>query len=104
MIVNQWIPAAHRLDAVGDSARRMRAVLRAQGHESEIYALTIDEDLRGDVLPWSEAGAKRADVTIYHYALPSPLSAPFARLAKGRVLVYHNITPAHFFAPFDAGV
>ena len=104
MNVHQWIPAAHRHDAVGDSARRMRAVLRAQGHESEIYALTIDEDLRGDVLPWSEDETRRADVTIYHFALPSPLSAPFARLSKGRVLVYHNITPAHFFAPFDAGV
>ncbi len=104
MIVNQWIPAAHRLDAVGDSARRMRAVLRRQGHESEIYALTIDEDLGGDVLPWSADDTRDADLTIYHFALPSPLSAPFARLSKGRVLVYHNITPAHFFAPFDAGV
>ena len=104
MRINQWIPAAHRHDATGDSARRIRTVLRAQGHESEIYALTIDEDLRGDVRPWSEAGTKQADLTLYHYALPSPLSAPFARLSHGRVIVYHNITPAHFFAPFDAGV
>ena len=46
MIVNQWIPAAHRGDAVGDNARVMRDLLRQWGHESEIYALTIDEDLR----------------------------------------------------------
>ncbi|MDQ3071393.1 MAG: glycosyltransferase, partial [Acidobacteriota bacterium] len=104
MIVNQWVPAAHRHDAVGDSARRMRAALRAQGHTADIYALTIDEDLRGDVLPWTENDTKRADITVYHYALPSPLSPPFARLSTGRVLLYHNITPAHFFAPFDAGV
>ena len=104
MIVHQWIPAAHRHDAVGDSARRIRAVLRGQGHESEIFALTIDEDLRDDVRPFTEDVTKRADITLYHYALPSPLSAPFARLSRGRVLVYHNITPAHFFAPFDAGV
>ena len=104
MKIHQWIPAAHRHDATGDSARRIRSVLRAQGHESEIYALTIDEDLRGDVRPWSEGETKHADVTIYHFALPSPLSAPFARLAGGKVILYHNITPAHFFAPFDAGV
>jgi glycosyltransferase involved in cell wall biosynthesis len=104
MIVNQWIPAAHRADAVGDSARRMRTALRALGHQSDIYALTIDPDLRDDVLPWDEASTRGADVTIYHYALPSPLTAPFARLASGRVLLYHNITPARFFAPFDAGV
>ena len=29
MIVNQWVPAAHRGDAIGDSARRMRDLLRA---------------------------------------------------------------------------
>ena len=24
MIINQWVPAAHRGDAIGDSARRVR--------------------------------------------------------------------------------
>ena len=43
MIVNQWIPAAHQGDAIGDSARRMRSMLRQLGHESHIYALTIDD-------------------------------------------------------------
>ena len=31
MIVNQWVPAAHRGDAIGDSARRMRDLLRGHG-------------------------------------------------------------------------
>jgi len=104
VIVDQWIPAAHRGDAVGDSARLMRRMLRADGHTSDIYSLTIDDDLRGDVLPFREGETRRADVTIYHYALPSPLSAPFARLPSGRVLLYHNVTPERFFAPYDAGI
>jgi glycosyltransferase involved in cell wall biosynthesis len=79
-------------------------MLRADGHRSDIYSLTIDDDLAGDVLPWSREATKAADVTIYHYALPSPLSAPFAQLSSGRVLLYHNVTPAHFFAPYDAGL
>ena len=49
MIINQWVPAAHRGDAIGDSARRMRDLLRTMGHESELYALTIDDDLRDEV-------------------------------------------------------
>ena len=44
MIINQWVPAAHKGDAIGDSARRVRDLLRAMGHESELYALTIDDD------------------------------------------------------------
>ena len=60
MIINQWVPAAHRGDAIGDSARRVRDMLRAAGHESDLFALTIDDDLRGDVRPFSDAGGARA--------------------------------------------
>src|ERR1700716_3574489 len=101
MIINQWVPAAHKGDAIGDSARRVRGLLRGMGHESELYALTIDDELRGDVRPFSDSSSKAGDVTIFHYALPSPMSAAFASLPSGRVLQYHNVTPARFFAPYD---
>jgi L-malate glycosyltransferase len=32
------------------------------------------------------------------------MTEAFATLPAGRVLQYHNITPAHFFAPYDAGL
>ena len=100
MRVNQWVPAAHKGDAIGDSARRVRGLLRAMGHESEVFALSIDDDLRHDIRPFSDPASKRGDVTIFHFALPSPMSAAFAALPHGRVLQYHNVTPARFFAPY----
>ena len=104
MKIHQWVPAAHKGDAIGDSARQVRALLRDMGHDSELFALTIDEDLRGDVLPFSDAAATGGDVTIFHFALPSPMTEAFARLKGVKVLQYHNITPAAFFAPYDAGL
>jgi len=104
MIVNQWVPAAHNGDAIGDSARRVQALLRAMGHESELYAMTIDDDLRTVVRPFDHPDARRGDVTIFHFALISPMTPAFASLGGGRVLQYHNVTPAHFFAPYDAGL
>ncbi len=104
MIVNQWVPAAHRGDAVGDSARRVRDMLRAAGHQSDLFALTIDDGLREEVLPFADPGARRGDITIFHFALPSPMTAAFAALGGRRILQYHNITPAAFFAPYDAGL
>ncbi len=101
MVVNQWVPAAHRGDAVGDSARRVRDLLREEGHQADLFALTIDDALRGDVRAFDDPAARRGDVTIFHFALPSPMTAPFAALGAGRVLQYHNITPARFFAPYD---
>lgn len=104
MIVNQWVPAAHNGDAIGDSARRVRSLLRELGHQSDLYAMTIDDDLRGDVIPWTDPGARRGDLTIFHFALVSPMTAEFARLRSGRVLQYHNVTPAHFFAGYDPAI
>ncbi len=104
MTVNQWVPAAHKGDAIGDSARRVRGLLRAMGHQSDLFALTIDEDLVDDVRPFAEPDARRGDLTIFHYALPSPMTEAFATLPHGRVLQYHNVTPAHFFAPYHAGI
>ena len=101
MIVNQWVPAAHHGDAIGDSVRRVRSLLRSLGHQAEIYALTIDHELEGDVRPFSDPSARRGDLTIFHYALPSPMTAAFTSLDGGRLLQYHNITPAFFFAPHD---
>src|SRR3954471_18299527 len=104
MIINQWVPAAHKGDAIGDSARRVRRMLRTAGHTSDLYAVTMDDALRGDVRPFSDPDASRGDVTIFHFALPSPMTQAFARLGGRRVLQYHNITPAAFFAPYDAGL
>lgn len=101
MIINQWVPAAHAGDAIGDSARRVRDLLRADGHESELYALTIDDGLKAEVRPFSDPAASRGDLTIFHYALPSPMTEAFARLTSGRILQYHNVTPAAYFAPYD---
>ena len=101
LIINQWVPAAHQGDAIGDSARRVRALLREAGHQSELYALTMDDALRDDVRPFADPAATRGDLTIFHYALPSPMTDAFGRLPHGRVLQYHNVTPASFFAPYD---
>ena len=104
MKIHQWVPAAHRGDAIGDSARRVRDLLRRMGHESDLFALTIDDELRNDVRPFTDPAARQGDITIFHFALPSPMTAAFATLSGVRVLQYHNITPATFFAPYDAGL
>src|SRR2546425_4745028 len=104
MVINQWVPAAHKGDAIGDSARRIRDLLRRLGHDSELYALTIDDELAGDVQAFDDPSARRGDLTIFHYALPSPMTAAFASLRGRRIVQYHNITPAAFFAPYDSAL
>ena len=104
MVLNQWLPAAQRGDAVGDNARRLRNLIRKRGIESHIYALSIDDNLTGDIRYFDHQDSKLGDVTILHFAVPSPMTNAFASLPRGRVLQYHNVTPSHFFAPYDTGI
>jgi glycosyltransferase involved in cell wall biosynthesis len=96
------VPALHRGDAIGDSARLMRDAFRSWGHSADVYALELDDELADDGRPFSEwrAGGP-GDVVILHYALPSPLSAALREQPGRRVLLHHNVTPPEFFAGYD---
>ena len=99
MKIDQWVPTLHRGDAIGDSARLMRDAFRRWGHQAEIYALELDEDLADDGRPWSARAA--GDAVIFHYALPSPMTAALRDHPGRRVLLHHNITPPEFFHGWD---
>lgn len=102
MTIDQWVPALHRGDAIGDSARLMRDAFRSWGHRAEVYALQLDDDLARDGRPFSEWRAEGPDhVVILHYALPSPLTSALKQHSGRRVLLHHNVTPPEFFEGYD---
>ncbi len=103
MRVDQLVPAFHSGDAIGDTAFHMKEFFLSQGFQSDIYCLTMDEGLEDSCKPFSAYGKfDPSDVTILHYALPSPLTAAFAVLPSRRVILYHNLTPHEFFEGFSS--
>jgi glycosyltransferase involved in cell wall biosynthesis len=101
--IDQWVPALHRGDAIGDSARLMRDAFRSWGYQADVFALELDSDLEGDGRRFSEwAPGGPDDAVILHFALPSPLTAAFREHRSGRrILLHHNITPSEFFLGWD---
>ncbi len=102
MRIDQWVPALHRGDAIGDSARLMRDAFRRWGFAADVYALELDVDLAGDgrdFAEWKAGGPD--DVVILHYAVPSLLTAALREQRCRRILLHHNITPPEFFAGWD---
>lgn len=102
MRIDQWVPALHRGDAIGDSARLMRDAFRRWGHAADVYALELDDDLRDDgrdFRDWRPGGSE--DLVVLHYALPSPLTAALERVECRRWLLHHNITPPEFFVGYE---
>lgn len=92
-------------DAISTHALEIDARLRAWGYQTTLYAHHIAPELTGRVCPDTEflphLGAKD-DLLIYHYSIYSP-NVRFFQAARGRrLLIYHNITPPHFFRRWDA--
>jgi len=103
MRVAQWVPAAHRGDAIGDEAIRIRNVLRRAGMSSDVYALEVDDDVAGEVLDFAaRTESRESDVTILHFALPSPLTRALIDAPGQKIIIYHNITPSRFFVDYDS--
>ena len=101
--VDQWVPALHKGDAIGDSARLMRDAFRSLGHDRRRVRAGAGRRAPGRRPPWSEwRPGGPDDVVILHYALPSPLTAALKEHRGRRVLLHHNITPPEFFSGYDA--
>ncbi|HEV7677183.1 MAG TPA: glycosyltransferase family 4 protein [Candidatus Dormibacteraeota bacterium] len=97
--VHQLLPDFAAGDAIGAITLETRAMLRAMGFASEIYADVIDERLlhaarRARELP---ADLHRDDAVIYHCSIGSRLAGMVARLPLPTMMLYHNITPAAFY-------
>ena len=94
--VHQLLATFAPHDAVSNEARQIRAVLRAAGYESEIYAAGIRPSAHDVVRPLNALAADADDVLICHYSIWSE-AVDRALAGPGRLVVrYHNVTPAHW--------
>jgi len=101
--ITQLLPSVHAGDAVGDSAYEIHKAFQERGIESAIIGVNIDDDLRDRAVDFRKFSQYDSPDTthIYHFAVPSPITYAFKE-AKGRkVVIYHNITPPHFFERFS---
>ncbi len=100
MQIHQLLASAHEGDATGDAARALATRLSADGHDAGVFALHVDESLRGavgriDDLP--DAGPD--DATMLHFNIPSPLADLLRSRAGRRMICYHNLTPPQLLLP-----
>jgi glycosyltransferase involved in cell wall biosynthesis len=105
MHVDQIVVGAALGDAVTESALRIRDALRSVV-DADLYGLHVDARLEGNVgrisnYPLPEHRS-REDVIVFHATIGDPKLADFVLHRDERlVIVYHNITPAHFFRDVD---
>nr|MBA3320979.1 glycosyltransferase [Pyrinomonadaceae bacterium] len=81
----------------------LRGQLRAAGYESEILALRVERRVAGQAQIFDASHIKREDGLLYHHSIGSDVTAFAARHPGPKCLIYHNVTPAEFFAPYRPG-
>ena len=105
-------PAIHQLvagyrqgDAISNEARALRKVFRAWGHPSEIVCegARAAPQVRADILPVSDflPALRPDDVALLHLSIGTPVNRLFATLPCRKAILYHNVTPAHYFRLYN---
>jgi glycosyltransferase involved in cell wall biosynthesis len=97
--IHQMLPDFSYGDAIGNDVLGIQKVLRGWGLDSEIYAQHVHPKLAGAARPYWEyqevSGFNR--LLIFHFSIGSEVSEFVRRLPDRKILLYHNITPPHFF-------
>jgi glycosyltransferase involved in cell wall biosynthesis len=97
--IHQMLPDFSYGDAIGNDVLGIQKVLRGWGLDSEIYAQHVHPQLAGSARPYWEyqevSGFNR--LLIFHFSIGSEVSEFVRRLPDRKILIYHNITPPHFF-------
>ena len=90
-------------DAISHEAIRLRNSLRSLDYDSDIFVdpRHITPSIRSSCHSLSDYRGRTDDLCFYHYGISSPATDVFRGAPGRRILVYHNITPAHFFQGYD---
>ena len=102
MRVHQLLAALSYGDAIGNEALAIQRQLRAAGHESDIFAELVHPRVAHLARPlWEYREVSSPDtVCIFHFSIGSAAGRLIHHAPDRLVIVYHNITPAHFFLGF----
>lgn len=104
MRVVQLLPTISMGDAVSNDVMALEKVIRDMGYQTGIYAENIDRRLPASVAkPVAKMPRMQEnDVILYHMSTGTDLNDQLERYPCRKGMIYHNITPSHFFRPYHA--
>ncbi|MDA0322966.1 MAG: glycosyltransferase [Verrucomicrobia bacterium] len=99
--IHQFVAGFAKGDAISNAALDMRDIFRSWGIDSRIFSerQRILPELRKDAHDAAEfaTAPDPEGIAILHLSIGSAVNDIFRRLPCRKVIVYHNITPSHFY-------
>lgn len=102
MKIHQFATSLTYGDAISDEMLEIQAVLRENGHESEIFVRFFEPRMAKFMRDFREYKkySSPENVVIFHFSIGSPVSKLFFRIPDKKIMIYHNITPYNYFLDY----
>ena len=95
--IHQFHASSSYGDGITNGMFFIQNILRNSGYHSEIFCRNVDPRFVGGIRPIESYPDLADDLLLVHYSMGTPQEAWIENRKSPRVLIYHNITPAHFF-------
>ncbi|MBQ2896201.1 MAG: glycosyltransferase, partial [Oscillospiraceae bacterium] len=102
----QVVPVMSRGDAVSNDVLALRGVFEELGCAEAVWSLQCADPLLRSELHCAETPPLLAedDLAVFHMGMGSDMTEDFLSLRCRKAFVYHNITPAEYFAPWNGAI
>ena len=102
MNIHQFLTSYSYGDAIGNEVLEIRDFLRSQGYQSEIFAHFYHPKYADQIINYREYDrySDKDNIIIFHFSIGSPVTRKFLQVPDKKVIIYHNITPHHFFLDY----
>lgn len=103
MEIHQLLPDFHFGDAISNYALELQKVLKERGYRSNIYVDVCDPSMRAFCMHYKEhkKASSPKNIMMFHYAIYSEVYNYIRDIPDKKIIIYHNITPHHFFDKHD---
>jgi glycosyltransferase involved in cell wall biosynthesis len=96
--IHQLLPVFSPHDAMSQAAINFQWLLRRLGFAGHLHAAEVASGYRSLVAKASALQTDANDLVLYHHGIASELTSALLHLPCRRGVVFHNITPARFYA------
>src|SRR5437867_5661846 len=98
-VAHQFHPVVAYGDAVGNDCFELQRMFWAAGVRSDLFAWEAKPEVRALVRDHKELDGftRRDGLLLVHHSMGNDAVSEVARLPARKAIVYHNITPAHYF-------
>jgi len=106
MEIHQFLTSFAYGDAIGNEAVQIQTALQKRGYRSEIFSLFYHPRYADRIHNYLEYDrySSPENIAIFHFSIGSPVTRKFLQVPDKKAIIYHNITPYHFFVDFHRGL